>query len=190
MPFITTAPLRRAIEQLLPDRPFTIASWDGSIVPPTSDHGPVVRLRSHRGVAHVLDAPARRRLSPEVHRVFMSSALHCGRVSHLEEPMRHGRPDRYEPTLAYALADRARTAGIDLDAAPGPWRASLRRHELELISVVTNGRIEIMVGDMERAADVAGLLNWCGVDDLRPVPDLRPPSDSEPIEDRMLKAAG
>ena len=96
---------------------------------------------------------------------------------------------RYEPTLVYRLAEQARSAGVDLDAAPGPWRASLRRHHLELIPVVSNDRTEIVVNDMERAVEVAGLLNWCGVDDLRPVPDLRPPIDVGPIEDE-LKAAG
>jgi hypothetical protein len=102
----------------------------------------------------------------------------------------HGRSDRYEPSLAYRLAGNARSAGIDLDAAPGPWRACLRRYELELIPVVTNGHTEIMVGNMERAIDVAGLLNWCGVDDLRPVPDLRPPIDASVIEHEQLKTAG
>jgi hypothetical protein len=99
------------------------------------------------------------------------------------------RRERYEPTLAYALAEQVRSAGVDLNAAPGPWRASLRRDQLELLSVVTNGRTEIMVNDMGRAVDVAGLLNWCGVDDFRPVPDLRPPVDVSPVEDE-LKAAG
>jgi hypothetical protein len=103
--------------------------------------------------------------------------------------MRRRREVRYEPTLAYRMAERARSAGVDLDAVPGPWRASLRRHELELIFVVTNDRTEIMVGSMERAVDVAGLLNWCGVDDLRPVPDLKPPTDFDLDEDEGLKAA-
>ena len=88
------------------------------------------------------------------------------------------------------LADRARSAGVDLDAAPGPWHAGLRRCNLELISVVTNDRTEIMVGSMERAFDVAGLLNWCGLDDIRPVPDLKPPIDCEPVDNEWLKAAG
>jgi hypothetical protein len=101
----------------------------------------------------------------------------------------HRRRERYEPTLAYRLAEQARSAGVDLNAAPGQWRASPRRHHLELISVVTNGRTEIMVNNMERAVDVAGLLNWCGVDDLKPVPDLRPPIDAGFVEDE-LKAAG
>ena len=101
-----------------------------------------------------------------------------------------GRPDAYEPTLAYALADKARAHGVNLDAAPGPWRASLRRHGLELIWVVTNDCTEIMIGDMARAIDMAGLLNWCGVDDLRPVPELRPPVDSQLGANAQLKAAG
>jgi hypothetical protein len=36
---------------------------------------------------------------------------------------------------------------------------------------------------------VAGLLNWCGVDDLRPVADLKPPIDSELVQDEVLRAA-
>jgi hypothetical protein len=74
-------------------------------------------------------------------------------------------------------------------AAPGPWRATLRRDYLGLLFLVTNDRTEIMVNNMERAVDLAGLLNWCGVDDLRPVPDLRPPIDAG-LVDHELKAAG
>ena len=103
--------------------------------------------------------------------------------------MRRTHQDRYEPTLAYMLAEQARAGGVDLDAAPGPWRASLLRHEFELMPVVTNDRTEIVVADIERAVDVAGLLNWCGVDDLRPVPDLKPPTDFDLDEDEGLKAA-
>jgi hypothetical protein len=32
-----------------------------------------------------------------------------------------------------------------------------------------------MVDTEEHAADVAGLLNWCGVHDLEPIPELTPP---------------
>jgi hypothetical protein len=77
--------------------------------------------------------------------------------------MRRTHQDRYEPTLAYMLAEQARSGGVDLDAAPGPWRASLLRHEFELLPVVTN--------------------------DLRPVPDLTPPIDSELVEDEVLTGA-
>jgi hypothetical protein len=32
-----------------------------------------------------------------------------------------------------------------------------------------------MVDTMEHAVDLSGFLNWCGVDELDPVPDLTPP---------------
>jgi cyclopropane-fatty-acyl-phospholipid synthase len=53
----TTAPLRRAIERHIPDRPFTIDFWDGSTVPATRRGGPVLSIRSPRAVAHLLRAP-------------------------------------------------------------------------------------------------------------------------------------
>lgn len=57
MPFSNTAPLRREIETRLPERPFTIAFWDGSKVPSTSGDGPVFSVRSPRAIAHALRAP-------------------------------------------------------------------------------------------------------------------------------------
>jgi cyclopropane-fatty-acyl-phospholipid synthase len=57
MRFTSTTPLRRAIQRLLPDRPFAIELWDGSAVPATSHHGPTLSVRSPRGVAHLLRAP-------------------------------------------------------------------------------------------------------------------------------------
>jgi hypothetical protein len=100
------------------------------------------------------------------------------------------RKGRYEPTVAYMMAEQARSAGVDLDAVPGPWRACWRRRDLALISVATNGRTEVMVDTMRHAIDVAGLLNWCCLEDFQPVPDLVPPFDSELVEDEQLRAAG
>jgi hypothetical protein len=97
---------------------------------------------------------------------------------------------RYRPSLAYRMAEQARSAGVNLEAAPGPWRASRRRDGLELFPVVTNGRTEIMVDTMGHAGDVAGLLNWCRLEDLRPVPDLVPPPGSLWVEGEALQAAG
>jgi cyclopropane-fatty-acyl-phospholipid synthase len=57
MPFASTAPLRREIQRLFPDRPFSIELWDGTGVPPTNGAGPTLTVRSPRGVAHVLRAP-------------------------------------------------------------------------------------------------------------------------------------
>ena len=117
----------------------------------------------------------------------MKSREHVSRVSepvlahtihHQRRPQRHM---RYEPTVVYMLAEQARSQGVDLGAAPGPWRPGMRRlgragrRSLDGIPVVTNDETEVMVDTMEHAADVAGLLNWCGVHQLNPVPDLAPP---------------
>jgi hypothetical protein len=48
--------------------------------------------------------------------------------------------------------------------------------------VVTNGETEVMVDTMEHAVEVSGLLNWCGVDHLEPVPDLTPPAFGSPAK--------
>ena len=89
---------------------------------------------------------------------------------------------RYEPTVVYMLAEQARAHGVNLEAAPGPWRAAERRldrpgrRSLSVIPVVTNEQTEVMVDTLERAAEVAGLLNWCGVHELNPIPELAPPA--------------
>ena len=57
MPFASTAPLRRAIQRLFPDRPFAIQLWDGTGVPATNGGGATLTVRSPRGVAHLLRAP-------------------------------------------------------------------------------------------------------------------------------------
>jgi hypothetical protein len=88
---------------------------------------------------------------------------------------------RYEPMVVYHLAEQAKAKGVDLSQAEGPWRADARpldrpgRNSLDSIPIVTNERTEVMVDTEEHAADVAGLLNWCGVHELEPLPDLTPP---------------
>jgi hypothetical protein len=118
----------------------------------------------------------------------MKSREHVSRISEpvLTSTVRHqsrpGRHMRYEPTVVYMLAEQARSSGVNLEAAPGPWRPAQRqlsrpgRRSLDVIPVITNEQTDVLVDTMERAADVAGLLNWCGVHDLNPVPDLAPPS--------------
>jgi hypothetical protein len=92
--------------------------------------------------------------------------------------------DPFIPTLVvYHLAEQAKASGVELDQAPGPWRARERqftrpgRHSLHTIPIVTNERAEVMVDTVEHASDVAGLLNWCGVHELDPVPGLVPPAE-------------
>jgi cyclopropane-fatty-acyl-phospholipid synthase len=57
MPFATTAPLRRELQQALPDRPFTVSFWDGTSVPATNGGGPHFTVHSPGAVAHALRAP-------------------------------------------------------------------------------------------------------------------------------------
>jgi hypothetical protein len=94
------------------------------------------------------------------------------------------RSDPFIPTLVvYHLAEQAKSRGVELHGAPGPWRARERsikrpgRHSLHTIPIVTNERAEVMVDTAEHASDVAGLLNWCGVHELDPVPGLVPPAE-------------
>jgi hypothetical protein len=88
---------------------------------------------------------------------------------------------RYEPAAIYHLIDSLHRRGVDLATSSGPWRAIAQalqrpgRKGLPVLPIVTNGLAQVMVDTMEHARDLAGLLNWCGVDDLDPVPDLVPP---------------
>ena len=88
---------------------------------------------------------------------------------------------RYEPTHIYGLLESLRRQGIDLAVNSGPWRVMARalhrpgRNRIPILPIVTNGLAQVMVDTMEHASDLAGLLNWCGIEDLDPVPDLVPP---------------
>jgi cyclopropane-fatty-acyl-phospholipid synthase len=51
-----TAPLRGALAEALPERPFSVAFWDGTELPATAP-GPHFTVRSPRAIAHALYAP-------------------------------------------------------------------------------------------------------------------------------------
>ena len=94
---------------------------------------------------------------------------------------RAGELGGYEPTAVYHLAARLKASGVDLDRATGPWRVRDRRMAspgvgFHAMAVVTNESAEFLVDTREHAVDVAGLLNWCGVHELKPVPELTPPA--------------
>ena len=105
----------------------------------------------------------------------------ANRGQSLKGSSRTERRKRYEPSAIYELVDSLRRQGLDLATKSGPWRAVERalqrpgRNRLPIIPIVTNGLAQVMVDTMEHARDLAGLLNWSGVDDLDPVPDLVPP---------------
>lgn len=99
----------------------------------------------------------------------------------IDQGVENERRRRYEPRRIYELADSLRRQGLDLATASGPWRVMVRalgrpgRNRLPILPIVTNGLAQVMVDTMEHARDLAGLLNWSGVEDLDPVPDLVPP---------------
>ena len=51
-----TAPLREALEEALPERPFRIQLWDGTELPSVNG-GPTFTLRSPEALGHVLRSP-------------------------------------------------------------------------------------------------------------------------------------
>jgi hypothetical protein len=109
----------------------------------------------------------------------LSASLLQNIVRNQRQPKMHS---RYEPTVVYYLAEHAKESGVDLGQAEGPWRVSTRgltrpgRNSLDNIPVVTHEGtdVEVMVDTAEHASDVAGLLNWCGVDEMEIIPELTP----------------
>jgi cyclopropane-fatty-acyl-phospholipid synthase len=55
--FARTAPLREAIERALPERPFGLRFWDGTVVSATQPSAPTFHVKSPKALAHVLRAP-------------------------------------------------------------------------------------------------------------------------------------
>ncbi|MDQ6806046.1 MAG: cyclopropane-fatty-acyl-phospholipid synthase family protein [Actinomycetota bacterium] len=55
--FWTTEPLRAAIVEALPERPFHVTLWDGTRVSSSTGDGPTFLIRSPRAIAHVLRSP-------------------------------------------------------------------------------------------------------------------------------------
>jgi cyclopropane-fatty-acyl-phospholipid synthase len=54
---MSTAPLREALAEALPERPFRVVLWDGSELASTSGDGPVFTVRSPVALGHLLRAP-------------------------------------------------------------------------------------------------------------------------------------
>lgn len=96
------------------------------------------------------------------------------------------RRKRYQPAAIYDLIESLHRRGVDLATSSGPWRVITHalkrpgREGIPVLPIVTNGLSQVMVDTMEHARDLAGLLNWSGVDDLDPVADLVPPPSLRP----------
>jgi cyclopropane-fatty-acyl-phospholipid synthase len=53
----STAPLRRELTRVLPERPFSVTFWDGTTVPATVPGSATFLVRSPKALAHVLRSP-------------------------------------------------------------------------------------------------------------------------------------
>jgi cyclopropane-fatty-acyl-phospholipid synthase len=115
MQLTATAPLRRAIERLVPERPFTIEFWDGTAVPATEAGGPVLSVRSPRALSHALRVPGQLGLS----RAYVSGELEVDDLDAFNQMIYRWTPPvlRGRSRLKLMLA-AARATGVRLHSGP------------------------------------------------------------------------
>src|SRR4029079_19445300 len=126
-----TAPLREAIAEALPDRPFTIRLWDGTSLPSTNGCGaPTFTVRSQRALAHALRAPGQLGLG----RAYVAGEIEVDDIDLVLDLLDSWKPPALDlRTNATRAAAAARTTG--LTPPPKPPAAELRpvgrRHSRE-----------------------------------------------------------
>jgi cyclopropane-fatty-acyl-phospholipid synthase len=116
-----TRPLRREIARALPERPFTLRFWDGSIVPATVEGAPEFRARTPSALTHFLRSPGELGLG----RAYVQGDLVTDDLDAAFEVV-----DGWEPP-AVATADRIRLT-LAAVAAAG-WAGIPRMPAIELI---------------------------------------------------------
>ena len=118
---VLTRPLRREIARALPERPFALRFWDGSVVPATVAGAPEFQARTPAALAHFLRAPGELGLG----RAYVAGDLVTDDLDAAFEVV-----DGWEPP-AVGVADRAR---LTLAAVAAAGRAGIpRMPALELI---------------------------------------------------------
>jgi len=127
-----TAPLREAIAEALPDRPFTIRLWDGTFLPETNGGGggPTFTVRSERALAHALRAPGQLGLG----RAYVAGEIEVDDIDLVLDLLDSWKPPPLDlRTKATLAAAASRTTGLTLP--PKPPAAELRpvgrRHSRE-----------------------------------------------------------
>ena len=103
---MSTAPLREALAEALPERPFRVALWDGTELPPTDADGPVFSVRSPVALGHMLRAPGQLGLG----RAYVAGAVDVDDVDKVLALL-----DRFEPPPLDARA-KARLAAAAVRA--------------------------------------------------------------------------
>lgn len=126
----STAPIRTELQSALPDRPFSVAFWDGTELPSTNGGGPRFSVRSPAAFAHALRAPGQLGLG----RAYVAGELDVDDVDAALELLDGWQPPALDRAARARLAlAAARAAG--LQAPPRPPQAELRprgkRHSRE-----------------------------------------------------------
>jgi len=122
----TTGPLRRGIEQALPERPFTVDLWDGSTIPSTNDgdgDGPRFTVNSPRALAHLVRAPGQLGLG----RAYVTGDIDVDDLMAVMEVVDSWQPPAIDAaTRARLMLAAARAMG--LTRPPRVPRSELRPH--------------------------------------------------------------
>jgi cyclopropane-fatty-acyl-phospholipid synthase len=100
----------------LPDRPFTIELWDGSVLPSTTEErGPTFAVRDRRAFAHILRAPGQLGIG----RAYVSGMLEVDDLDAVMDVLQHWKPARIDRATQMRLAlDAARAMGPALPPKP------------------------------------------------------------------------
>jgi cyclopropane-fatty-acyl-phospholipid synthase len=118
---VSTAPLRDALAEVLPERPFRVTLWDGSELPPTTGDGPVFSVRSPVALGHMLRAPGQLGLG----RAYVAGALDVDDVDKVLALLDGYSPPPIDVRAKGRLAAAAVRAGA-LKQLPKPPAVELR----------------------------------------------------------------
>jgi cyclopropane-fatty-acyl-phospholipid synthase len=124
----STAPLREALDEALPDRPFRVEMWDGTALPSTNGGaGPTFTVRSPKALAHALRAPGQLGLG----RAYVSGELEVDDVDKALDLLDGWSPPPLDlRTKGRLAAAAARATGLTLPpkAPAAELRPIGRRH--------------------------------------------------------------
>ena len=116
-----TLPLRDTLGQVLPERPFRVELWDGTILAPTNGGGgPTFRVRSARALGHVLRAPGQLGLS----RAYVSGEIEVDDMDAVLELLDGYRVPPLDARAKARLAAAAVRAGALRSVPRGPRRGA------------------------------------------------------------------
>jgi cyclopropane-fatty-acyl-phospholipid synthase len=126
-----TTPLREAIAEALPDRPFKIELWDGTSLPSTNGGGgPTFTVRSQRALAHALRAPGQLGLG----RAYVAGEIDVDDLDRVLDLLDSWKPPSLDlRTKATLAAAAVRATGPTLPPKPpaSELRPVGRRHSRE-----------------------------------------------------------